>query len=102
MAATKLNCSNFTAAIRGIANKIYLARIEIKEIENSWRFDRPNFNTMDLAMTMKFSTLKKAPRINPLPTGLWPAKMNTNPTTTDSHSACCMIFFCNFGKNLYK
>ena len=66
--AIRLNCSNFTAAISGIANNMYLKMMEPRDIENIWLFDRPNFNPMDLAMKMKLSTLKMAPRTNPLPT----------------------------------
>ena len=73
---------------------IYLNMIEPKEIEKIWCFDRPNFKAMDLAMKMKFRTLKRAPRINPFPTGLWPIRINTSPKTMAVQRARRVIFFC--------
>ena len=69
IAATKLSCSNFNAAISGMASSRYLKMMEPMEIENVFLFDLPNFNVMVFPIKIKLSALKKAPIIKPLATG---------------------------------
>ena len=93
MAATKLSCSNFKAAISGIANNRYLKIMDPMEIENIFLFDLPNLSVIVLPIKIKLSTLKTVPSINPLPTGLWPIRINKSPTVMDRVNAIELYFF---------
>ena len=92
IAADRLNCSSFKAAISGIANSRYLKIMEPIEIENVFLFDLPNFSISVLPINIKLSTLKTVPRINPLATGLLPIRIKRNAITMARINALVAYF----------
>jgi len=93
MTANKLNLTDFIAMISGIAIIANLNKREPKEKKKVFPRDIPIFKGRASPIKMKLMMLKNVPRINPLPTALWPVRINTKPTKIAANIAREQYFF---------